>query len=103
MGATQRTPSASKKDTKIYDYFKASGNKKVQTSTHEETKKEEITPPAPVTNDKIKDPDDKGSPNIAKDLQEQFNNDPSLTDPNQTSPQATLAPTATLRNPRKPT
>jgi len=98
-GATQRTPSALKRETKIYDHFKASGNKKGENLTEELTKTEERIPPAPVTNDKLKDPDDKGSPNITKDLQEQFNNIPPSTEPNPNPSTDTLAPTVTPDNP----
>ena len=80
-GANQKTPNASKRDTKIYDHFTASGNKKGKNLTQDSTKTDEIIPPAPVTNDKPKDPDEKGSPIPSKDLQDQFNNDPSVTDP----------------------
>jgi len=79
-GANQKTPNAPKRDTKIYDHFTASGNKKGKNFTQVSTKTDEI-PPAPVTNDKPKDTDEKGSPIPSKDLQEQFNNDPSVTDP----------------------
>ena len=51
-GANQRTPSALKRDTKIYDHFKASGNKKGENLTQDSTKADESIPPAPVTNDK---------------------------------------------------
>ena len=80
-GANQKTPNASKRDTKIYDHFTASGNKKGKNLTQDSTKTDKITPPAPVTNDKPKDPEEKGSPIPSKDLQDQFNNDPSVTDP----------------------
>jgi len=60
--------------------------------TQDSTKPTENIPPAPVTNDKPKDPDEKGSPIASKDLQDQFNNNPSETDPNK-PPAETPTPT----------
>ena len=71
-GVEQRTPSSSKKATTITDHFKASGAKKGPTKPEKSTK----TPPVPVTNDKNTAKNNTGSPTVAKDLQEQFNNDP---------------------------
>jgi len=88
-GANQRTPSASKRDTKIYDHFKASGNKKGENLTQDPTKMTKNIPPAPVTNDKPNVPDEKGSPIASKDLQDQFNNDPFATDLNTKPPAET--------------
>ena len=71
-GVEQRTPSSSKKATTITDHFKASGTKKGQTKPEKPTK----TPPVPVTDYKNTAKNNTGSPTVAKDLQEQFNNDP---------------------------
>jgi len=93
--AKQKTPSASKRDTKISDHFQASGNKKGENLTQDPTKTTKNIPPVPVTNNKAKDPEEKGSPIPSKDLQDQFNNDPLETDPNNNPPEKTPAETPT--------
>jgi len=63
--------------------------------TQDPTKPTENIPPVPVTNDKAKDPEEKSSPIASKDLQDQFNNDPLVTDPNNNPPEKTPAETPT--------
>jgi len=99
VGAKQKTPSASKRDTKIYNHFQASGNKKGENLTQDLTKTTKNIPPVPVTNDKAKDPEEKGSPITSKDLQDQFNNDPLATDLNTNPPAKTPTPTDVLATP----